>query len=34
MHRPPKKVLGEIDRTSAVLRDVLNKDFTSIHRGR
>ena len=27
---PPKKVLGEIDRTSAVLRDVLNKDFTSI----
>jgi ribonuclease G len=23
--------LGEIDRTSAVLRDVLNKDFTSIH---
>jgi ribonuclease G len=28
---PPKKVLGEIDRTSAVLRDVLNKDFTGIH---
>ncbi|MBK8340975.1 MAG: Rne/Rng family ribonuclease [Flavobacteriales bacterium] len=28
---PPKRVLGEIDRTSAVLRDVLNKDFTSIH---
>ena len=28
---PPKKLLGEIDRTSAVLRDVLNKDFTSIH---
>ncbi|MCC6542011.1 MAG: Rne/Rng family ribonuclease, partial [Flavobacteriales bacterium] len=27
----PKKVLGELDRTSAVLRDVLNKDFTSIH---
>jgi ribonuclease G len=27
----PKKVLGEIDRTSAVLRDVLNKNFTSIH---
>jgi ribonuclease G len=26
----PKKVLGEIDRTSAILRDVLNKDFTSI----
>ena len=28
---PPKRVLGEIDRTAAVLRDVLNKDFTSIH---
>jgi ribonuclease G len=28
---PPKKVLGELDRTSAVLRDLLNKDFTSIH---
>lgn len=27
---PPKKVLGEVDRTSAVLRDVLNKEFTSI----
>lgn len=27
----PKKVLGEIDRTSAILRDLLNKDFTSIH---
>ncbi len=27
---PPKKVLGEIDRTNAVLRDVLNKEFTSI----
>lgn len=29
--QPPKKVLGELDRTSAVLRDLLNKDFTSIH---
>jgi ribonuclease G len=29
--QPPKKVLGEIDRTNAVLRDLLNKDFTSIH---
>ena len=29
--QPPKKVLGEIDRTSAVLRDVLNKNFTAIH---
>ncbi|MBK9512245.1 MAG: Rne/Rng family ribonuclease [Flavobacteriales bacterium] len=28
---PPKKVLGEIDRTNAVMRDLLNKDFTSIH---
>jgi ribonuclease G len=28
---PPKKVLGEVDRTNAVLRDVLNRDFTSIH---
>ncbi|MCB0786628.1 MAG: Rne/Rng family ribonuclease [Flavobacteriales bacterium] len=28
---PPKRVLGEIDRTSAVLRDLLNKDFNSIH---
>ncbi|MCC6839956.1 MAG: Rne/Rng family ribonuclease [Flavobacteriales bacterium] len=27
---PPKQVLGEVDRTSAVLRDVLNKEFTSI----
>ncbi|MCL4281761.1 MAG: Rne/Rng family ribonuclease [Flavobacteriales bacterium] len=27
---PPKQVLGEIDRTGAVLRDVLNKEFTSI----
>lgn len=29
--QPPKRVLGELDRTSAVLRDLLNKDFTSIH---
>jgi ribonuclease G len=28
---PPKRVLGEIDRTSAVLRDVLNKNFSNIH---
>lgn len=28
---PPKKVLGEVDRTNAVLRDVLNKSFTGIH---
>jgi ribonuclease G len=29
--QPPKKVLGEIDRTSAVLRDLLNKNFSAIH---
>lgn len=29
--QPPKKVLGEVDRTNAVLRDVLNKNFTAIH---
>lgn len=28
---PPKRLLGEIDRTSAVLRDVLNKNFSNIH---
>lgn len=28
---PPKRVLGELDRTNAVLRDLLNKDFSSIH---
>ena len=28
---PPKRVLGEIDRTSAVIRDVLTKDFNTIH---
>ena len=27
----PKKVLGEINRTSSLLRDVLNKDFSNIH---
>ena len=27
----PKKLLGEIDRTSALLRDLLNKDFSNIH---
>lgn len=29
--RAPKKVLGELDRTSALLRDVLNSDFNTIH---
>ncbi|MCB0380516.1 MAG: Rne/Rng family ribonuclease [Flavobacteriales bacterium] len=27
----PKKVLGELDRTSALLRDLLNSDFNNIH---
>lgn len=27
----PKKILGELDRTSALLRDILNKDFSNIH---
>ncbi|MCB0409463.1 MAG: Rne/Rng family ribonuclease [Flavobacteriales bacterium] len=27
----PKKVLGELDRTSALLRDLLNNDFNNIH---
>jgi ribonuclease G len=27
----PKKVLGELDRTSSLLRDLLNKDFNTIH---
>jgi ribonuclease G len=29
--KPGKRVLGELDKTSAVLRDVLTKDCTSIH---
>jgi ribonuclease G len=29
--QPPAKVLGEIDRTSAILRDLLNASFNSIH---
>lgn len=28
---PPKKVLGELDRTSTILRDMLNSSFSSIH---
>jgi len=28
--KPPEKVLGEINRTSAILRDMLNASFTSI----
>ena len=27
---PPKKILGELDRTSAILRDILNSTFSSI----
>jgi ribonuclease G len=29
--QPPKKVLGELDRTSAILRDMLNASFNNIH---
>ena len=28
--KPPTKIIGEIDRTSAILRDVLSEDFNSI----
>ncbi|MCD8741395.1 Rne/Rng family ribonuclease [Mucilaginibacter roseus] len=28
---PSKKILGEIDRTSTILRDILNSDFQSIY---
>lgn len=28
---PPKRVLGEINKTSSMLRDLLNADFTHIH---
>jgi len=29
--RAPQKVLGELDRTSTILRDLLNPNFSSIH---
>lgn len=29
--KPPKKVLGELDRTSAILRDIMNTSFNNIH---
>lgn len=29
--KPPKKVLGELNRSSAILRDMLSSDFTNIH---
>lgn len=28
---PPKRVLGEINKTTSLLRDLLNADFTNIH---
>ncbi|MFT5581793.1 MAG: ribonuclease G [Psychromonas sp.] len=28
---PPKRVLGEMNKTSSMLRDLLNSDFTNIH---
>lgn len=29
--KPPQKVLGEVNRTSAILRDLLNESFNHIH---
>lgn len=29
--RPPSKIVSELDRTSALLRDVLNESFNSVH---
>ncbi len=29
--KPPMRILGEIDKTSSILRDLLNADFTNIH---
>ena len=29
--KPPQKVLGEMDRTNVILRDLLNSSFNSIH---
>lgn len=29
--KPPHKVLGEVNRTSAILRDLLNESFNNIH---
>ena len=29
--KPPQKVVSELDRTSALLRDVLNESFNSVH---
>ncbi len=29
--KPPRRVLGEMDKTSTILRDLLNADFSNIH---
>ncbi|MFW6218657.1 MAG: Rne/Rng family ribonuclease [Bacteroidota bacterium] len=29
--KPPKLIISELDKTSAILRDILNVDFSSIH---
>ncbi len=29
--RPPQKIIGEIDKTSVILRDLLNESFNNIH---
>lgn len=29
--KPPQKIIGEIDRTSVILRDLLNESFNNIH---
>lgn len=29
--KPPSKVISELDRTSAMLRDLLNEDFNNVH---
>lgn len=29
--KPPQKILGELNRTSTILRDILNPNFNSIH---
>jgi len=29
--KPPEKIFGELDRTSTILRDLLNESFNSIH---
>ncbi len=29
--KPPEKIISELDRTSAILRDLLNESFNSVH---